>query len=181
MKNIYLAGGCFWGTEHYMRQIEGVAEAEVGYANGNIDNPTYQQVYTDQTGHAECVRVVYDESVISLAVLCRLFFKSIDPLSLNRQGEDCGTRYRTGIYWTDEADRAVVEMVFAEVESSYDSELAVEKVPLKCFYSAEEYHQDYLVKNPEGYCHISLETMKSARKYSQIVKELEGVPFGELP
>ena len=150
MKTIYLAGGCFWGTEHYMRQFEGVTETVVGYANGNLDNPSYQQVYTDQTGHVECVTVVYDESLVSLQTLCRMFFRSIDPLLLNRQGGDVGTRYRTGIYWTESEDREVVEHVWQEVQARFDTHLAVEKCPLKCFYSAEEYHQDYLQKNPEG-------------------------------
>ena len=109
IKTIYLAGGCFWGTEHYMRQFEGVVETAVGYANGTLDNPSYQQVYTDQTGHVECVEVIYDENVVSLSTVCRMFFRSIDPLLLNRQGGDCGTRYRTGIYWSDPYDQLIVE------------------------------------------------------------------------
>ena len=172
MKQIYFAGGCFWGTEHYMGTFEGVAETVVGYANGELADPTYQQVYTDRTGHVECVKVTYDEGIISLATLCRLFFRSINPLSINRQGNDCGTRYRTGIYWTDEADRAVVELVYEEVQHAYGEKLAVEKGPLKSFYPAEEYHQDYLVKNPEGYCHLSLDTLRMARDYSGIVRGL---------
>ena len=172
MKTIYLAGGCFWGTEHYMRQFEGVTETVVGYANGNLDNPSYQQVYTDQTGHVECVKVVYDESLISLQTLCRMFFRSIDPLLLNRQGGDVGTRYRTGIYWTESQDSEVVEQVWQEVQARFDAPLAVEKSPLESFYSAEEYHQDYLQKNPEGYCHLSLQTMNLSKKYSQICREL---------
>ena len=179
MKTIYFAGGCFWGTEHYMRQFEGVAATETGYANGDVDDPTYQQVYTDKTGHAECVRVIYDEEVISLETLCRLFFRSIDPLSENRQGEDCGTRYRTGIYWTDEEDRIAIETVYGEIQCRYEAPLAVEKAPLKCFYPAEEYHQEYLVKNPEGYCHLSVETLKLARVYSQIVRELRALSDDE--
>ena len=172
MKTIYLAGGCFWGTEHYMSQFEGVVEAVVGYANGNVADPAYEEVYTDQTGHVECVKVVYDDEMISLATLCRLFFRSIDPLLLNRQGGDIGTRYRTGIYWNDTDDQAVVEEVYAEIQRKYNEPLVVEKSPLKCFYSAEEYHQKYLVKNPEGYCHLSLSTLKSATSYSRIIKEL---------
>ena len=172
MKTIYLAGGCFWGTEHYMSQFEGVVETIVGYANGNVADPAYEEVYTDKTGHVECVKVVYDEEMISLATLCRLFFRSIDPLLLNRQGGDIGTRYRTGIYWTDTDDQAVVEEVYAEIQRKYNEPLVVEKSPLKCFYSGEEYHQKYLVKNPEGYCHLSLSTLKSATSYSRIIKEL---------
>ena len=101
MKTIYFAGGCFWGAEHYMRQFDGVTETVAGYANGAIDNPTYEQVYTDTTGFVECVKVTYDDSFVSLLTLCRLYFRSIDPLLMNRQGNDAGTRYRTGIYWTD--------------------------------------------------------------------------------
>lgn len=172
MKTIYLAGGCFWGTEHYMSQFEGVVETLVGYANGNVADPAYEEVYTDKTGHVECVKVVYDEEMISLATLCRLFFRSIDPLLLNRQGGDIGTRYRTGIYWTDTDDQAVVEEVYAEIQRKYNEPLVVEKSPLKCFYFGEEYHQKYLVKNPEGYCHLSLSTLKSATSYSRIIKEL---------
>lgn len=172
MKTIYLAGGCFWGTEHYMSQFEGVVETVVGYANGNVADPAYEEVYTDKTGHVECVKVVYDEEMISLATLCRLFFRSIDPLLLNRQGGDIGTRYRTGIYWADTEDQVVVEDVYADIQLKYSEPMVVEKSPLKCFYSAEEYHQKYLVKNPEGYCHLSLSTLKSATSYSRIIKEL---------
>ena len=172
MKTIYFAGGCFWGTEHYMSQFDGVVETTVGYANGSVADPAYEEVYTDQTGHVECVKVVYDDEMISLATLCRLFFRSIDPLLLNRQGGDIGTRYRTGIYWTDTDDQAVVEEVYAEIQLKYSEPMVVEKSPLKCFYSGEEYHQKYLVKNPEGYCHLSLSTLKSATSYSRIIKEL---------
>lgn len=172
MKTIYLAGGCFWGTEHYMRQFEGVVETVVGYANGSLPEPSYQEVYTDQTGHVECVKVVYDEAVVSLKTLCRMFFRSIDPLLMNRQGGDVGTRYRTGIYWVCEEDNEVVEQVWQEVQARFSEPLAVEKRPLKCFYSAEEYHQDYLLKNPEGYCHLSLETLNLAKRYSKICRDL---------
>ena len=172
VKEIYFAGGCFWGTEHFIRQFDGVLETMVGYANGHVENPSYEQVYTDGTGHAECVKVTYDSEMISLSSLCRMFFRSIDPLLVNRQGEDKGTRYRTGIYWSDNEDRATVEAIYAEIQERFDSPLAVEKSELKSFYSAEEYHQDYLVRNPEGYCHISPATLAFARVYSRIVEEL---------
>ena len=172
---IYFAGGCFWGTEHYMSQLPGVLDTSVGYANGKVHKPAYEQVYTDQTGHVECVKVTYNPEIITLAALCRLFFRSIDPLLLNRQGDDCGTRYRTGIYWSDEQDRQIVEEIYAEIQGMYDQDLVVEKSPLECFYHAEEYHQDYLYKNPEGYCHLSLQTMKFAKTYSQIIKDLRNV------
>ena len=173
MKTIYLAGGCFWGTEHFLRQFDGVLDTVVGYANGNLPNPSYEKVYTDQTGHVECVKVTYDEKLISLATLCRLFFKSIDPLSLNRQGDDVGTRYRTGIYWTDDADREVVTEVYGEIQKRYADPLAVENSQLQCFYPAEEYHQEYLVKKPEGYCHLPLSLIMMAKKYQQSLLEME--------
>ena len=179
MDTIYFAGGCFWGTQHYMSQFDGVIETETGYANGSLADPSYQQVYTDRTGHVECVKVVYDREMISLETLCRLFFRSIDPLLVNRQGDDCGTRYRTGIYWTDESDREAVEKVYEDIRQKYNTPLAVEKCSLKCFYAAEEYHQDYLVRNPDGYCHLSPATMKSAILYSQIIKELRKHSDGE--
>lgn len=163
MKEIYFAGGCFWGTEHYFKQINGVISTEVGYANGNTDNPKYEEVYTDKTGYAECVKVVYDPCVITLEYLVELFFRSIDPLSLNRQGNDCGTRYRTGVYYTDSDDIKEIESVFKSVESAVGESLAVELEPLRNFYPAEEYHQAYLDKNPNGYCHIPVELMMMAR------------------
>ena len=163
MKEIYFAGGCFWGTEHYFKQINGVISTEVGYANGNTDNPKYEEVYTDTTGYAECVKVIYDPCVITLKYLIELFFRSIDPLSLNRQGNDCGTRYRTGVYYTDSDDIKEIESVFKSVESAVGESLAVELESLRNFYPAEEYHQAYLDKNPNGYCHIPVELMMMAR------------------
>ncbi len=153
-KDIYLAGGCFWGTEHYFKQIRGVAITEVGFANGHTEHPSYKEVYTDQTGFAETVFVRFYPDVVSLEFLLKMFFKAIDPLSLNKQGHDEGTRYRTGIYYTDAADLPVIEKVYAEEQQNYQQPLAVEKLPLQNFYTAEEYHQDYLDKNPDGYCHL---------------------------
>lgn len=172
MDLIYFAGGCFWGTQHYFSQFEGVLDTEVGYANGNLINPTYQQVYTDTTGHVECVKVIFDADLISIETLCRLFFKSIDPLQKNRQGDDCGTRYRTGIYWVNDLDGPVVKGVYEEIQQGYKQSLAVELSPLVSFYSAEEYHQQYLIKNPEGYCHLSVSLLNSAKKYSQVISDL---------
>ena len=164
MKEIYLAGGCFWGTEYYFKQIRGVISTQTGYANGTIENPTYEQVYTDTTGFAECVHIIYDPEVVSLGLLLDLFFRSIDPTSLNRQGEDCGTRYRTGIYYTEQADIPTIREVYNTVESAIGEPLAVEVEPLNCFYPAEEYHQDHLDKNPQGYCHIPYQLMIMARE-----------------
>ena len=167
MKEIYFAGGCFWGTEHYFKQIKGVVETAVGYANGHTPDPTYQEVYTDGTGYAETVKVVYDPQLISLELLTDLYFHSIDPLSLNKQGEDTGTRYRTGIYYTDQEDLPVLKKVYYQVASQYDTPLAVELEPLRNFYTGEEYHQDYLDKNPTGYCHLPKALFEFARTKSR--------------
>lgn len=164
MKEIYLAGGCFWGTEHFLKQIEGVETTEVGYANGIIEHPTYQQVRTGTTHFAETVKVHYDENKVDLPFLIDLYFKTIDPTSLNQQGIDRGTQYRTGIYYVDEADKKVIEETVAALSANYQEPVVVEIKPLENFYSAEEYHQDYLDKNPEGYCHVSRELFDMARK-----------------
>lgn len=163
-KEIYFAGGCFWGTEHFFKQIEGVLETEVGFANGHTENPTYKEVYTDQTGFAETVYVKYDPDVVSLEFLLNMFFKAIDPTSLNKQGEDEGTRYRTGVYYTSDDDLAVIEKVFAQEQQNHQQPLAVEKLPLQNYYSAEDYHQDYLDKNPTGYCHLPVALFEFARQ-----------------
>ena len=163
-KQIHLAGGCFWGTQHFLKQIRGIISTAVGYANGNTENPTYKEVYTDLTGYAETVSVEYDPAVISLERLLELYFLTIDPTSLNRQGEDEGTRYRTGIYYSSEEDLPTINEAMAREAAKYSEPLAVEVEPLKNFYSAEEYHQDYLDKNPGGYCHIPLALMEEARK-----------------
>ena len=164
LSEIYLAGGCFWGTEHYFKQIEGVVETEVGYANGIIDHPTYEQVCTDKTRFAETVRVAYDPTVVSLEFLLNLYFDAIDPVSVNQQGHDKGTQYRTGIYYVDKKDLPTIEKAYAEEQKKYKEPLAVEKQPLENFYRAEEYHQDYLDKNPDGYCHLPLELFEMAKQ-----------------
>ncbi|MBR3477602.1 MAG: peptide-methionine (S)-S-oxide reductase MsrA [Bacteroidaceae bacterium] len=162
-KDIYLAGGCFWGTEHYFKQIEGVEATEVGFANGHTPNPSYEEVYTDTTGYAETVHVSYNPDVVSLRFLLQMFFKAIDPTSLNRQGHDEGTRYRTGIYYTDPADLPVIKEVYAKEQQDYQQPFVVEQQPLDNFYRAEEYHQDYLDKNPTGYCHLPLSLFQFAK------------------
>lgn len=167
MKEIYLAGGCFWGTEHFFKQIRGVIETEVGFANGHTENPTYQEVYTDKTGFAETVLVKYNPDVVSLEFLLQMFFVAIDPTSLNKQGHDEGTRYRTGIYYTDSADLAIINKVYEAEQQKYAQPFAVERLPLENYYPAEDYHQDYLDKNPDGYCHLPLELFEFARKANQ--------------
>lgn len=155
LKRIYLAGGCFWGTEHFLKLIQGVAHTQVGYANGTTDHPTYQQVRYEHTGHAETVEVIYDASCVSLETLLTLFFKTIDPTSINRQGGDEGTQYRTGIYYVDADDLEIIRDSLQELATHYEQPLTVEVLPLAHFYAAEDSHQDYLEKHPDGYCHIS--------------------------
>lgn len=163
-KTIYLAAGCFWGAQRYLQLIEGVLETEVGFANGNTDNPTYEEVYTDATGYAEAVRLVYDADVVGLRFLLEMYFKAIDPTSLNQQGEDQGTRYRTGIYYTDEADLAIIRQVVDEESKKYGQPIVVEVEPMRNFFAADERHQNYLVKNPTGYCHLPVALFELAKK-----------------
>ena len=170
IKDIYLAGGCFWGTEHYFKQIEGVVATEVGFANGLTKDPTYEEVYTDTTGFAETVHVKYNPDVVSLGFLLQMFFKAIDPTSLNKQGHDEGTRYRTGVYYTNPEDLPIIEKAFQEEQERYQQPLAVEKLPLENFYTAEEYHQDYLDKNPTGYCHLPKSLFDFAKTAKDIMK-----------
>jgi peptide methionine sulfoxide reductase msrA/msrB len=174
MKEIYFAAGCFWGAQHFFAGVDGVKEAVAGYANGNGENPSYEQVYTDTTGFAETVRVTYDEKRIGLKELTELYFTIINPLSLNRQGGDIGTRYRTGVYYKKEADKAEVQPVFEAEARRVGAPLVVELEPLRNFYLAEERHQDYLDKNPEGYCHVPLKTFRYLRLYQDIKLILEG-------
>lgn len=166
MKEIYFAGGCFWGTEHFMKQIHGVGTTEVGYANGdkNLKKPTYEQVSRGNTGFAETVKVTYDPDIVSLELLVELYFKTIDPTSVNKQGNDRGEQYRTGIYYTDKADEPVIRTAVAALSKQYTRPVVVQVEPLTHFYVAEAYHQDYLDKHPQGYCHISPDLFDFARK-----------------
>lgn len=163
-RDIYLAGGCFWGAEHFFKQLDGVVFTEVGFANGHTVAPTYKEVYTDTTGHAETVHVRYDSGRVGLKFLLRMFFKAIDPTSLNKQGEDEGTRYRTGIYYTDAADLPKIREILDEEQQKVAAPIVVEVEPLQAFYKAEAYHQDYLDKNPDGYCHLPLELFRFAKE-----------------
>ncbi len=150
---IYLAGGCFWGTEMYLSLLDGVEATEVGYANGYSENPTYRAVCND-SGHAETVHVVYNPEKISLRELLDEFFKTINPVSKNRQGNDRGVQYRTGIYFSDESDAEIIETALQNLQTKYKEPLAVESGAIVNFYRAEEEHQKYLTKNLNGYCHI---------------------------
>jgi peptide-methionine (S)-S-oxide reductase len=156
MKEIYLAGGCFWGMQAYFDMKKGITKTTVGYANGNTENPTYEQVCTDKTGFAETVHIIYDEKIIALSEILKYFWKVIDPTSMNKQGGDRGTQYRTGIYYTDDEDLAAIKNSLESEALKYSKPIVTEVEKLKNFYPAEEYHQKYLEKNPNGYCHIDL-------------------------
>lgn len=156
MKEIYLAGGCFWGVEEYFSRIKGVVETQVGYANGHKENPSYEEVCRGTTGHTETTLVKYDEDQIDLESLLNKFWNIIDPTVLNRQGPDRGTQYRTGIYYVDEEDLEIIKKSLEEIRKKYDKEIVTEIMELESYYKAEEYHQRYLKKNPGGYCHIDL-------------------------
>ena len=159
MKTIYRAGGCFWGTQRFFDRFPGVLKTEVGFANGKTENPTYRDVCDQNTGHAETVRLDFDETVISLEKILNGFFFIIDPFSVNRQGEDFGTQYRTGIYYSDPSLLPVIQKRVKREEEKYHRPLAVEVKPLLQFFPAEEYHQKYLEKNPGGYCHIPIQKL----------------------
>lgn len=154
VKIIHLAGGCFWGLEAYMQKLNGVEDAVSGYANGKTENPSYYDLKT--SGHAETVKVIYNPDIISLEDILAHYLRVVNPVSVNKQGNDVGTQYRTGIYYTDEADKTIIENILAKEQTKHDKPIAIEVEPLKQFYDAEEYHQDYLEKNPGGYCHIDL-------------------------
>lgn len=166
-ETIYLAGGCFWDAQRYFDCLPGVLETEVGYANGKTASPTYEQVKYENTGHAETVRVVYDPGLLSLEELLEQFYKAIDPTSVNKQGGDEGIQYRTGIYYVDPAQEPVIKASLTKLQTYYAQPIAVEALPLSNFYTAEEYHQKYLDKNPGGYCHISPALFEAAKNYKK--------------
>lgn len=157
MKKIVLGGGCFWGMEAYFKRFEGVLKTEVGYANGHTLEPTYKEVCSNTSGHAEVLYIEYDPAVITLELLLTHLWKVIDPTLLNRQGGDIGSQYRTGIYYYDVSDVPTIEASKEAEQTKYDKPIVTEVEPLKYYYPAEEYHQDYLTKNPGGYCHIKLD------------------------
>lgn len=166
---IYFAGGCFWGVEKYFACIPGVVQTDVGYANGNGDNPTYEQVCTGNTNFAETVHLTYDADRLSLSFLLSMYFKVIDPVAVNRQGNDVGSQYRTGIYYVDIEDRTIIERSLKELSLQYDKPIAIECQPLINYFKAEAYHQEYLDKNPHGYCHIGASLFKEAANAKPII------------
>jgi peptide-methionine (S)-S-oxide reductase len=164
MRKIVFAGGCFWGVEAYFNTLDGVVATTVGYANGHKPNPSYEEVCTHTTGHAEACAIDYDETKISLGELLSAFWRVVDPTLKDQQGHDVGNQYRTGIYYVDGSDlAAIIESRDAE-QKKYPAPIVTEIEPLGRFYTAEEYHQDYLDKNPGGYCHIPLDLLRRKPK-----------------
>ena len=161
MKTIYLAGGCFWGVEKYFSMVKGVLTTKVGYANGSKENPSYEDLKSGRDDASETVEIKYDEKVISLEKLLELYLRVVDPYSKNKQGEDEGIQYRTGVYYLDKNEEKVIKDYFLDkLNKNYEIEI----LPLKRFYDAEEYHQDYLNKNPGGYCHINMAKLRPDEK-----------------
>ncbi len=166
-KKIYLAGGCFWGVSEYYSRIDGVISSKSGYANSEIESPSYEQVKSQSTGAAETVEVIYDSEKVSLKTLLNQFFKIIDPVAVNHQGEDFGTQYRTGIYYTDDSDLKDINDAISYEQRKYEEKFVLEVLELKNFFEAEGYHQDYLKKNPNGYCHVDFMSLADLKEKNQ--------------
>ncbi len=154
---VIVAGGCFWGLEDLLKNLDGVTSTKVGYSGGDFDDPTYADIRTGKTGHAEAVRVEYNEDEISLNDILHYFFKIHDPTTKNRQGNDVGISYRSAVFYRDDAQKAIIETVIDEVNEigRFENPVVTTVALEKEFYDAEEYHQNYLKKNPHGYtCHF---------------------------
>jgi peptide methionine sulfoxide reductase msrA/msrB len=182
LKEIWLAGGCFWGVEAYFSRIYGVAKTDVGYANGRTENPSYHDLH--KTGHAEAVHILYDPERVSLQTLLDYYFKIIDPVSLNRQGNDIGTQYRTGIYYRDDIDRGAIQSIVGKEQQKYNKPMATEVKSLENYYPAEDYHQGYLENNPGGYCHVDFSSLTAkppeaehSPSPAELKKTLTGIQF----
>ena len=168
MKRIVIAAGCFWGVEAYFKLLKGVVATKVGYVNGNIDKPKYEDLINKQATHAEACEILYDESVLTLETILEHMFRIVDPTSINRQGNDIGLQYRTGIYYGADEDRIIAESFVAVNQNKYKNKIAVEIKPESGFYAAEDHHQDYLKKNPGGYCHVDLNLLRKDEKKQQV-------------
>ncbi len=160
LAEIWLAGGCFWGVEAYISRLYGVYDVTSGYGNGDTEDPTYEDVITGKTGYAETVHVLYDPQRTNLETLLTFYFKIIDPTLLNQQGNDRGEQYRTAIFYNDPSEKSIIDKVVAKEQERYDEPIVTEIEPFSNYTIAEEYHQDYLEKNPNGYCHISFDTLE---------------------
>ncbi|AVM49142.1 peptide-methionine (S)-S-oxide reductase MsrA [Capnocytophaga sp. oral taxon 878] len=165
---IYLAGGCFWGTEYFYKRVRGVLQVQSGYVNGHTNKPIYEEVMTGTTGYAEAVKITYDPQQISLKKLLTLFFTTINPTSLNKQGSDVGTQYRTGIYYLTPAQKITAQAALRRLAAHYTEPVVVECEPFKVFQPAEEWHIDYLEKFPSVTCHINPTVLRNARMANPI-------------
>lgn len=168
MKEIVVAGGCFWGVEEFFRRTKGIVATQVGYAQGHKENATYQEVCSSTTGHTEVVKLLYDESIITLEKILELLFRIINPTVLNRQGNDIGPQYRTGVYYFDLQDKATIEHFIQKQQFNYPEKIVVEIEQVNLFVKAEDYHQHYLIKNPTGYCHVNMNLLKPEEKKALI-------------
>lgn len=164
MKKIWLAGGCFWGVEAYFMQLKGVINTKVGYGQGNTADPTYKQVCSGTTGYTEVCELTYDEESLSLEKVLEHFFRIINPVTLNRQGPDEGSQYRSGVYYSDAGDKEVIINFIKDKQNFYKEPIVVEVEPVRNFHLAEDYHQEYLQKTPGGYCHVNLMLAKPEEK-----------------
>lgn len=178
-KEIYLAGGCFWGVQYYFDQVRGIISTETGYGNGIGNDPTYKEVCSGDRGFAECVKVIYDPDIIGLSFLLDLYYQIIDPTQVNRQGNDRGVQYRTGIYYTDAADLPLIAESIARCQKNYKDKVVVEIAPLVSYYSAENYHQKYLDNNPGGYCHINHQLFEQAKTVEPLTELQYQVAFNQ--
>lgn len=172
-KTIYLAGGCFWGIQHLFSLVPGVTDSIAGYANSIVAEPTYRQVCSGTTGAAETVKIDYNPECVTLGELIDLYFQAIDPTALNRQGNDVGTQYRTGIYYSDPADAETVSTALESLGKKIGHRPAVEHQAITNFYPAEEYHQDYLDKNPGGYCHVDPALFRKASAVGHVCRQTD--------
>jgi len=174
MTTYVLAGGCFWCLDAVYRRLKGVTEVMSGYAGGDIPYPTYEQVSLGSTGHAEAVQITFDESIIPPDTILDLYFLIHDPTTLNRQGNDVGTQYRSAMFYSSDEQKAVFEAALERAKKHWDDEIVTELRPLDEFYPAEEYHQDYFNKNPgNGYCSIVIEPkiVKARSAYKEWFKD----------
>ena len=167
---IYLVGGCFWGVEAFIARLKGVNNIEVGYANGRDLAPTYEKVCSGKTGHAETVKVTYNPKIITLEDILENYYKIIDPFSKNHQGEDIGTQYKTGIYWQEISQKDIILNFIKEKQKLESKRIFIEVSPIHCFYTAEDYHQKYLERNPQGYCHVDLNLIDD-NEFNHLTKE----------
>lgn len=163
-KRIVIGGGCFWGVEEYFKRLKGINKTTVGYANGNMEHPTYQDLLSRKANHAEACELYYEDSIISLNTILQHMFRFIDPFSVNKQGGDVGVQYRTGVYYQSEEDKNIANTFMETISRQFNRKVAVEVEKEKQYFLAENYHQDYLQKNPAGYCHVNMNLIKQDEK-----------------